>query len=362
MNVAFRVDASTQIGSGHVMRCLTLADTLSQKSHQVIFICREYPGHLIELIKRKGYIVYSLPFSEYNEYNSQMPNNNYAKWLWIDANEDAKQTQEVISDKRIDWLIIDHYGLDATWEKSMRPYAHKIMCIDDLANRPHDCDILLDQNFYQNLEYRYDGLVSNICLKLLGPKYALMRPELGKIKEKRKSLGKFGPHSTKNILVYMGASDLNNITGYVLQTLLNIPNVDNYDIHVVTGAINPHKDQIKNLCDANSFLHYYHQPLNYLDLLTDMDLAISAGGTSTYERCYIGLPSIVFILAMNQKNLVTDIAHYGAHYYCENNQFNFQSIVKKIENNFISYQAKMSALLDGYRYDHVMEAIVNASY
>ena len=143
MNVLIRADASVDIGSGHVMRCLALADGLRKAGARVAFASRPAPGDLCDFIAAKGYPVHRLSVGE--DRGSDM-----------DWETDAKQTIAVVrGDVPFDWLIVDHYALDRRWESTMRPCAKAVMVIDDLANRIHDCDILLDQNDYKGLDTRY---------------------------------------------------------------------------------------------------------------------------------------------------------------------------------------------------------------
>jgi spore coat polysaccharide biosynthesis predicted glycosyltransferase SpsG len=146
--ILIRADASVQIGSGHVMRCLTLADELHGRSAEAIFVCREFDGNLCGYIEGKGYIVHRLPVSDEQEHNIE-GNLKHAAWLGADWQTDARQVEEIIKDLDISpgWLVVDHYALDKRWERYLRPYCKKSMVIDDLADRVHDCDLLLDQNF-----------------------------------------------------------------------------------------------------------------------------------------------------------------------------------------------------------------------
>ncbi|MFH1884106.1 MAG: UDP-2,4-diacetamido-2,4,6-trideoxy-beta-L-altropyranose hydrolase, partial [Planctomycetota bacterium] len=219
-----RADASGQIGTGHVMRCLTLADELRGRGAEVIFVCREFAGNLCGYIEEKGYIVHRLPVSNDQEHDFES-NLKHASWLGADWQTDARQVEEVFKDldTHLDWLVVDHYALDEKWEGYLRPYVKKIMVIDDLADRAHDCDLLMDQNFHENLESRYDGLVPPGCIKLLGPKYAALRPEF---REVRKNLRKRDGH-VKRIMIFFGGSDPTNETAKTLEAMymLNRPDV-----------------------------------------------------------------------------------------------------------------------------------------
>ncbi|WP_069473702.1 UDP-2,4-diacetamido-2,4,6-trideoxy-beta-L-altropyranose hydrolase [Candidatus Marithrix sp. Canyon 246] len=266
MEILIRTDASEQIGSGHVMRCLSLANELRQKA-RVSFICQELPGNMCDYIEQQGYPVHS---------NAILAAEN----------------------KLIDWLIVDHYSIDAQWETTMRPYVRKIMVIDDMANRKHDCDLLLDQNLYVDMESRYHDLVPQHCKQLLGPKYALLRPEFLSARQTlRKRDG-----SIKRILIFLGGSDPTNETTKALDAikLLNYPDIA---VDVVVGASNPHKEQIKQLCASLPNSSYYCQVSNMAELMVKADLAIGAGGSTNWERCCLGLPSLVITIAENQEEL-----------------------------------------------------------
>jgi len=187
MRVAIRVDASLEIGTGHVMRCLTLAGELRCKDARIVFVCRELSGHLCDLIASKGFEVYRLGFDNVLSDKSSLCSENgntdnqpaHAAWLGVDQYTDAQQTIDVLQkDSPWDWLIVDHYALGAYWESAMRGVANKIMAIDDLSDREHDCNLLLDQNYFQEPNKRYKGLLPEHCETLLGPNYALLRPEL----------------------------------------------------------------------------------------------------------------------------------------------------------------------------------------
>lgn len=306
-----RVDASVQIGTGHVMRCLTLADELREHGAEVVFVCREFDGNLCGYIEEKGYIVRCLPVSNEQEHNIE-GNLKHAVWLGADWQTDAGQIEEIIKDLDTppDWLVVDHYALDERWEGYLRPYVKKIMVIDDLSDRLHDCDFLLDQNFYENLESRYDGLVPAWCKKLLGPKYALLRPEF---REARKNLRKRDGH-VKRIMIFFGGSDPTNETAKALDAIrmLNRPNIV---VDVVVGGTNPNKGKINELCNAMSNVIYHCQVSNMAKLMANADLFIGGGGSTTWERCCLGLPSLIMSTASNQNAIAVgcDQAGIGIH-------------------------------------------------
>lgn len=296
MNVYFRVDASTLIGSGHVMRCLTLAEKLQRQGATICFISREQKGHLCDYIEKSGYEVLRLPSIQNN--NGNLRNNPYSQWLGEKLSVDAYQTKELLKDRKIDLLVVDHYAISEEWEKDLREISNKIMVIDDLANRKHDCDFLLDQNFYEDHSERYKNLVPEDCKLFLGPSYVLLRNEFYCEVHKSKVRTKV----VKRILIFFGGSDPSNETGKVLASILDLNRYD-IQVDVVIGQSNLYKTDLESICENYEFLNFYCQVNNMAELINRADLCIGAGGTTTWERCFLGLPSIVISIAENQEEI-----------------------------------------------------------
>lgn len=303
MIALIRADASNQIGSGHIMRCLTLAQELVEKGAEVHFVCWAFPGNLIGLLQVKGITVHAIQYS--SDFDQELAGtglHDHLKWQKNRQAKDATATRNIIQNilkisgqKKIDWLIVDHYSIDAKWEKTLRPLVRKIMVIDDTAERSHDCDLLLDQNLHDNMEERYKDLVPEHCIQLLGPKYAILRPEFRKARMNlRRRDG-----TVKRILVFMGGADPTNETAKALEAikLLNKPALI---VDVVVGSSNPHRDEIETICTSMPNSNFYCQVDNMAELMTKADLAIGAGGSTTWERCCLGLPAIIMTLAANQ--------------------------------------------------------------
>lgn len=293
MKVAIRVDASSQIGSGHVMRCLSLAAKL-QKEHnaQVYFVMRRLAGNLFSLVQDKGYSVLPL-LAEQTEQKLI----GYEKWLTVPVEQDAKETiAELRTIGTVDLLVIDSYAIEVIWENIVRPYVKKIMVIDDLANRKHDCDLLLDQNLYEDMHIRYNHLVPSHCQLYLGPKYALLRDEFYKA---RKTIRQRNG-TIQNILVFYGGVDATNETGKALRSLEKIRNTDNVTVNVIVGANNPCKDEIEKCCLLHEKWHFYFQVSNMAEFMNESDLMLGAGGSTTWERCFLRLPALVTAVAENQ--------------------------------------------------------------
>lgn len=306
MNIFIRADASTNIGTGHVMRCLVLAEDLRKRSVNVTFICRILPGDLIAHIENKGFSVISLPPTENNisANEDEISNEN---WLDLNWKTDALQTIEAICKKpEIDWLIIDHYGIEKKWERSVRPGVKRIMVIDDLANRSHDCDILLDQNLYRNLEKRYEELIPESTSTLLGPKYLLLRQEFRDLQfVKNKNV------TVKRILISFGGSDPTNETMKAIKAI-KIINRPEIAVDVVVGISNEKYSIIKKYCEKLPNIKIHYQ-IDYLaKLMSEADLAIGAGGSTTWERCYVGLPAITIETAENQSEILAYLSEIGA--------------------------------------------------
>lgn len=305
--IIFRVDSSSQMGSGHLMRCLTLAKKL-QSDAEITFLSRNLAGNLNYLIEQNGYCLCELPCMKAIE--SLV---GYEKWLTVKQYVDAEQVTEVLKGiGRIDCIVIDNYAINETWEKMISPYVENIMVIDDLANRRHVCNILLDQNYYQNSQNRYKDLVPEFCRLLLGPQYALLRDEFY---EAKKSLRQ-RDGSIRNILVFFGGSDLTNETLKALRAIkmLNRPDIA---VNVVVGSGNPHKAAVETFCEHSPQLSFHCQIDYMAQLMNEADLAIGGGGSTTWERCYLGLPAIVIAIAENQvkvceeSNMVGGIIYLG---------------------------------------------------
>lgn len=301
MNIAFRVDASTQIGTGHLMRCLTLADALAARGAYTRFVCRYIPDILIKLIQAKSHHLRLLQQSPKSA-QSDKGELAHSHWLETSQTQDAQECLQLLSDKTWDWVIVDHYALDSRWEALIRTVANSIMVIDDLADRHHICDVLLDQNFYFDVETRYLGKVPSRCQLLLGPRYAMLREEFRLLHHQVKPRVSV----VKRVLVFFGGVDANNFTARAIAALSGIKS-GSLSVDVVIGAQHPYKQQIESACNSHGFSCHV-QTTKIAELMAAADLAIGAGGASTWERCCLGLPTLAFSLAANQKRLTEDAA------------------------------------------------------
>lgn len=303
--IAIRVDASSQIGTGHFMRCLTLADGLKQRGAQIRFVSRELPEHLRDMLAAKGIELILLGSNASPVSTDDLA---HANWLGTSQAQDAQVTIQALSGQSWDWLIVDHYALDFRWESILRQTAKRILVIDDIADRQHDCDVLLDQNFYADMQTRYTGKVPAHCQLLLGPRYALLRDEFRQLHEQIKPRN--GP--VKRVLVFFGGVDADNYTGRAIEALAEI-GIEGLHVDVVIGAQHPCREQIKAVCVQHGFICHI-QTDKMAELMASADLAIGAGGSATWERCCLGLPTLVIGTADNQKKQIADAAEEGLLY------------------------------------------------
>lgn len=285
MRVTLRADASIPIGSGHVMRCLTLADRLRAVGAKTLFLCRPLEGHLGEWITARGHAL-----------------------AWVEAEtpaEDARACGALMQDKALwDWLIVDHYELGSDWERRARGWARHILAIDDLG-RTHAADVILDQNYPNPLHMRYSASKR----RLLGPKYALLRPEFARLRSESLARRTGELH---RILLFMSGTDPMNETIKALLGFAGLAREELY-LDVVVGASHPQKERIAALCAAIPRVTLHVQTAQMAELMLVADCALGAAGSATWERCSLGLPALVTVLAENQEVIARALDALGAH-------------------------------------------------
>ena len=309
--IVFRCDASIQIGSGHVMRCLTLADELSRQGAECVFVCRRHHGNLIEEIQQQRYKVYALPLENdlYIETNKKTAL-SHADWLASTQYRDAELSLSIVKALQPDWLIVDHYSLDEIWEKGLQPYCKKIMVIDDLADRKHHCDVLLDQNFGRNPQ-DYAAHINEDCELLCGSKYALLRPEFAAWRGY--SLERRQHNKLASILINLGGVDKDNITTKILKVLQTKSLPDHCSITIVMGSTSPWIEVVKQQAAIMQWRTIVKVGVNNMaEIMANSNLAIGAAGSTSWERCCLGLPTIMLVLADNQQVIASALEAVGA--------------------------------------------------
>ena len=292
MKIAFRCDASMQLGSGHVMRCLVLARALAVQGAVCTFLCSDLAGHLGAYIREQGFdrVLMNLP----------------------DVHEDARQSHDALAAMGgVDWLVVDHYALDAAWESGMRHVCQRIMVIDDLADRQHDADLLLDQNLGREA-HDYAGLLSAAAICLTGSHYALLRPEFAVLREQQDS--RSVPPATLRLLLSLGGSDPDNVTGKIIALLAGAWPADRpLELDVVAGLQYPWLEALRIQTATLPFMVRLHQATPHMaELMMHSDMAIGAAGGTAWERCCLGLPSLLVVLADNQRMGAANLQRAGA--------------------------------------------------
>lgn len=311
MKIVFRVDASLSIGSGHVFRCLNLAGALRKNGFECIFLTKEHAGNLIQYIKTYLFQVYVIS-KEDNVDDKYIENEK--EWLGGSQKEDAEKTCEIIYRNNFapGIFIIDHYSLDSEWESLIKwkfP-STKIVVIDDLCNRKHYCDILIDSTFERTSE-EYRILVPEYCTILAGTDYALLKDEFLQLR-KEAILKRTSILSPQKILITMGGVDIHNVTGKVLKELNNRADLHYKKITVVLGVNCPHKKNIENIAQSIKYdVDIKVNTNNMPQLMLEHDLSIGALGSTTWERAVLGLPTVNIAIADNQLVIVEKLRRNG---------------------------------------------------
>lgn len=302
MNIAFRADSSLEIGAGHVMRCLALAQELRDCGHNVSFVCKQHLGHRGEFIRSQGFECYLLPEALDDAAISGEPVNhadNHVAWLGGSWASDAAATAVCLELCAADIVVIDHYSLGESWERAVADTGRKIVVIDDLADRPHECDLLLDQNLGRAIS-DYKTLVPAHCQILVGPSYALLRSEFKALRGY--SLARRKGARVTQIFVSMGGIDKDNITGLVLEALGHCKLPEGCEVVVVLSVLSPGLAEITSMADKMPFpIKIKTDVSNMAELMAQSDIAIGAAGTTAWERCCLGVPSIAIVIADNQR-------------------------------------------------------------
>ncbi len=307
MKVAIRVDSSWQIGTGHVMRCLVLAKKLLEKGHEVKMVSRVLKGNLIDFCQSEGVKVIPLPVVEKNHTPSTKQKDlPHSHWLETAQEIDLNQSIIALSVFRPDWLICDHYALDSLFEHAIAATGIKILVIDDLADRQHECHILLDQNPFPHFETRYQNLIPETSLMLLGPKYALLRENFYQLRN--------NPEKIKNqVFVFFSGTDP---TGENLKFIKACQHFESlpFQIKMIYGMENTTKNEILSFPQPD-FLVCFESLPDFDSELCASRYAIGSAGVNAIERACLKIPSTLVCLANNQRPMAEHLAKTGLYRY-----------------------------------------------
>jgi UDP-2,4-diacetamido-2,4,6-trideoxy-beta-L-altropyranose hydrolase len=356
MRVVFRADASIEIGIGHIMRCLTLADNLRLKNIDSIFITSSLDGNLKNYIERKGYSAYLLYGKDKHDRGEhQLP---HSRWLPVTQHDDAIECGVIFEHYKPDWIVVDNYALDYLWEGYAKKYNCKIMAIDDLADRVHDCDILVDQS-YGRVADVYKKLVPDHCKILTGTKYSLIRNEFAMLRNY--SLARRESGSIKRVMISMGGVDKDNFTGAIIEVLAPYIENNDIDIDIIIGGSAPSLASVRQqLHSVSGCVRLHVDTENVAQIMAECDIAIGAAGSTSWERCCLGLPTLMFVLADNQKEIGSALEQAHA-----------VKIIKSVSDipsfmfgemfspsNLISMSVAASGVIDGSGVDNIIGEMI----
>jgi UDP-2,4-diacetamido-2,4,6-trideoxy-beta-L-altropyranose hydrolase len=292
------------MGSGHVMRCLTLADTLAEAGAAITFAAAAITPALASRIEQRGYRLAHVPSSP----ELPRPVGKWEEPPLSDKVQRADANATGTAAGRADWAVVDHYLLDRCWHSAARDFAERILVIDDLANRSYDCDLLLDQTFGRSAD-DYRGLGPADAKVLAGSAYALLRPEFARERpaalERREAAA-----PVRRILVSMGTADAGGITAEIVEKALQVAPECAIDAVVASEA--PSLDALGQLARSHPLLSVHVDTDQMAILMRDADIAVGAAGGTSWERCCLGLPSVVLVLADNQRKGAAELDAAGA--------------------------------------------------
>lgn len=359
LTAVFRADSSDRIGIGHIVRCLTIAEELKSNGYDIYFICKDHPNNMMEKIKHKGFNVELLPIREHKQIKSNL---NHGSWLGGAQLDDAKSTINFIKNSipngSIDLLVIDHYAIDKIWQEQLRPFTKKILVIDDIEDRVHDCDFLVDQTFGKATD-TYNHLIPKTAKPMVGEEYILLRPEfqqydIEQVKNRRKS---FDPLNMR-VLIMMGGTDPDNFTSQAIDALITNNRV--IEINVILSSSAIFSKKLDENYTSHPSINIYIDSKNIPEIMLRSDIAIGAGGGSSWERCKMGLPCIINLSAKNQSEIIHRLERKGACKKIEPDNFegSINSYLEIISNNYPNYVESCISVCDGNGVKRVLKGVL----
>ncbi len=348
MKVCFRVDSGEKIGGGHLARCITLAKALELSlGVTCYFLTGNHEGHLLKKISEEKFNYELLPLQFIPDYYS----GDYKHWLGNDWLNDANEAVRYLESQEFtdqDWVVVDHYGIDQKWEAIISEKGYKVGVIDDLANRNHISSFLLDQTVGRS-DKDYEKLTSPMCTLFTGEKYCLLRPDF-LVYRTRALARRQGCKAPRTLLINFGSTDPLNHTSRVLKGIDSFAIKNNLRVVVVVGGkcayINVIKTVIKKV-DYDCSLQLDVKDM--AKLMFGVDIAIGAAGATTWERCLMGIPTLLIKTAENQSFAIASVIRSGAaiEYIGEPENTKIGESLEKLISSYYEISSRASALIDG---------------
>jgi UDP-2,4-diacetamido-2,4,6-trideoxy-beta-L-altropyranose hydrolase len=285
MNLLFRTEASVAIGTGHVMRCLALAQAWCDAGGRASFAMAEAMPAVEERLRNEGFEVARVHVA-------------------VGSAADAEETARLAHKHGASWVVADGYEFGAEYQATLKSRDLKVLFIDDNGHAGHySADLVLNQNVYAN-EALYQSRESSTKI-LLSPRYALLRREFAAWRGWKREI----PASARKVLVTMGGSDPDNVTQCVVRAILAEPSLK---ATVVVGGSNLHLPQLQELiAGAQQNVQLVENVRNMSELMAKSDVAISGAGTTSLEMCFLGLPALLIVLAENQRPAAEELDRRG---------------------------------------------------
>lgn len=348
--ILFRADSSTDIGSGHVMRCLTLATALRNRGAFCRFVCRDLNGNISTKIRAAGFDLDLLP-APAGVFTAAVEDPKHAAWAGVSWHTDAHETAAVMTQAPVDWIVLDHYGFDARWTQGLGVLNARKMVIDDLADRPLDADVVLDQGI-ERVPSDYGDLVEARCLVLAGPRFALTKPEFAARRDE--ALRRREGSARDRLLISLGGYDTEDFTGSILRLIAQAPQQRFAHIDVVVGLAAPHRDRLAEVCRAMPVSTTLHVDTPEMpSLMVAADIAIGGAGMTAIERCVLGLPAAIVIQAENQISQAQNLTKRGAAAIYDvraaNSALELEALFSRIQSPevYVQMSAAASTICDG---------------
>lgn len=304
MRVAFRVDGSQEIGTGHVRRCLSLAQALQDEGIQTLFVCRRL-DEASELPQLGEQSVAWLPAPS-GDFTPSTQDPTHAAWACIGWEEDAQQTTEVLAGLELDWLIVDHYAFDQRWHRAVSTALalKHLAVIDDLGDRPLAADLLIDHNLDINHQAKYAAVLQGAKAMLTGPRYALLS----------KAYAEAAPYSFReqvaSIGIFMGGVDPGGMSAEALRGCRETAGFIG-EIEIVSSPRSPYHLALKALAAKWPRTRVVADLPDLSSFFARHDIQIGAGGGASWERCCMGAPTVACSLAANQDVVLSALQRLG---------------------------------------------------